>query len=134
MAPNKRGGPLSGAAAAAALAPASVVSAEEVAARGSGTREDRDSYDPQQLLASEARVWWTAWMFLTRLPGAFHFTHRKRIALLVLMGACAFHLPLYFLACCACAAPSWVDHHPAYLMRSMQVCAACTYAPRAYRW
>lgn len=44
MAPNKRGGPISGDAAAQALREASVISAAEIAARGSGTSETADSY------------------------------------------------------------------------------------------
>ena len=43
-----------------------------------------DTYDSSRLLASETRTFFTAVMFLTRLP-----------------------------------CPSWTDHHPAFLMRSM---------------
>lgn len=85
MAPNKRGqkpqeengdGPHDYA--------SSVITKEEVEARGSGTREARDTYDAGRPLRSELRVFYTGLMFLTRLP-----------------------------------VPAWVDHHPAYLMRSM---------------
>jgi hypothetical protein len=47
-------------------------------------QEDRDTYDGSRLAASETRTFFTAVMFLTRLP-----------------------------------CPSWTDHHPAFLMRSM---------------
>ena len=53
MAPNKRGGSLS----AAALRQAGVISAEEVAARGSGTCEEEDSYVAG--VRSEMRVFFT---------------------------------------------------------------------------
>ncbi|GBF88539.1 adenosylcobinamide-GDP ribazoletransferase [Raphidocelis subcapitata] len=61
MAPNKRGGPQRG-------TDSSVLSAEEIAARGCGTDEGEgtDSYDGS--LAAEVRVFFTGLMFLTRLP------------------------------------------------------------------
>jgi len=57
MAPNKRGGPQG-----------SVLSHEEVAARGRGTPEEEgtDSYDGTW--GAELRVFFTGLMFLTRLP------------------------------------------------------------------
>lgn len=65
--------------------PQSVISKQEIETRGSGTNEDRDTYVPG--LRGEKRVFFTAVIFLTRLP-----------------------------------VPRWceADHHPAYLMRSMQ--------------
>jgi hypothetical protein len=65
--------------------PQSVISKEEIESRGSGTDEDRDTYVAS--LRGEKRVFFTAVIFLTRLP-----------------------------------VPRWceADHHPAYLMRSLQ--------------
>jgi hypothetical protein len=89
MAPNKRGGSLSSAntqpEAIADGANGSVITKEEIAARGAGTTEIGDSYDAQHRFRSELRVALTGVMFLTRLP-----------------------------------VPTWVDHHPAYLMRAGQ--------------
>jgi adenosylcobinamide-GDP ribazoletransferase len=62
-----------------------MITKEEVEARGRGTRENSDSYNPKQFWKSEYRVFWTGVLFLTRLP-----------------------------------CPSAIDHHPAYLMRSLQ--------------
>lgn len=45
-----------------------MITKEEVEARGSGTREGHDTYDPRRPLLSELRVFFTGIMFLTRLP------------------------------------------------------------------
>eukprot|EP00873_Tetraselmis_striata_P005069 jgi/Tetstr1/425333/TSEL_015782.t1 len=63
MAPNKRGGPLK-----SSPAEGGMISKEEVEARGTGTKEDQDTYDSSQFLFSEVRVCFTGLMFLTRLP------------------------------------------------------------------
>lgn len=57
MAPNRRGGPLTGTAAAQVLQEASVITAKEVAERGSGTKEQEDSYDGS--CGGELRVFFT---------------------------------------------------------------------------
>ncbi|GFR39615.1 hypothetical protein Agub_g77 [Astrephomene gubernaculifera] len=62
----------------------SVITKEEVEARGAGTDDCGDTYDPRRFWWSEYRVFFTGLMFLTRLP-----------------------------------APSGIDHHPAFLVRSM---------------
>lgn len=58
MAPNKRGGPPSSATQ-KQIQQGSVISAEEVAARGSGTEEDRDTYGDRPFMQSEIRVMFT---------------------------------------------------------------------------
>jgi len=100
MAPNRLGGPLTtpsrrrskrlehqqdGGGGQPKQNPQSMISKEEIESRGSGTAEDRDTY--QATLRGEKRVFFTAVIFLTRLP-----------------------------------VPRWAeaDHHPAYLMRSLQ--------------
>ena len=48
--------------------PQSILSKEEIESRGSGTEDDVDTYDSQQFVRSEKRVFFTAVIFLTRLP------------------------------------------------------------------
>lgn len=63
MAPNKRGGPPSFTVKAAADAgtrpEGSVISKEEVEARGSGTADTGDTYDSRVFIKSETRVFFT---------------------------------------------------------------------------
>lgn len=50
MAPNKRGG---------SLTATSVLTKEEIEARGAGTKEDRDTYHDSPFKMSETRVFFT---------------------------------------------------------------------------
>jgi hypothetical protein len=59
MAPNKRGGPLSASAVQQELAESSVIAAQDIASRGTGTKETDDSYSSDRRLQCEARVFFT---------------------------------------------------------------------------
>lgn len=59
MAPNKRGGPLSKNWQDRTEGDRSVVGDEAVAARGPGTRESGDTYNPSRFWASETRTFFT---------------------------------------------------------------------------
>lgn len=72
MAPNKRGVVKNDSAVLDDPPPydyaSSVITKEEIEARGSGTKEAGDTYDRKRWLWSERRVFFTGLMFLTRLP------------------------------------------------------------------
>jgi hypothetical protein len=137
MAPNKRGGPQRG-------TDCSVLSAEEIAARGSGTAEEEgtDSYDGS--LAAEVRVFFTGalvcWLGVgvpvaISRPLAFAVSPRRLLPALPLLQLCCDQLPprhhppkgLMFLT--RLPVPPGTDHHPTYLMRSTMVGRAPFCAP-----
>jgi hypothetical protein len=104
MAPNKRGGPPS-------RAVTSVISKEEIEARGSGTNESSDTYDSKRWVQCETRVFFTGKQTSTRKSSLLlDGQSEAHLACVTLAG-------LMFLTRLPC--PGWCDHHPAYLMRSM---------------
>lgn len=122
MAPNKRGAPPK---AASDVADGGVISKAEVEARGAGTAEDRDTYDFTKPWASEKRVFFT---------GNTHLNTSSVLSCAALSTPPAItqppppsfpatflhstHAGLMFFTRLPC--PGWCDHHPAYLMRSLQ--------------